>query len=154
MNGAIIFIATAEPGEQGLGLGKLKHYKVHYSYQESMYVWGVRDGITLWVAASLWLIFRVQKKLVLTVFTFLFALMEAWSLELLTPPFLLTLLSYVKSIFVKSKCFLFKVSPALNSEKDYYGPLVWKMNSYWPKSSTRALANYLNFRIHSVLCIV
>lgn len=37
---AAVFIATAEPGEQGLGLGKLKHYKVHYSYQESMYGWG------------------------------------------------------------------------------------------------------------------
>lgn len=41
---ALIFIATTEPGEQGLGLGKLKHYKVHYSYQESMYVCGVGGG--------------------------------------------------------------------------------------------------------------
>lgn len=107
---AFIFIATAEPEEQGLALGKLKHYKVHYSYQESMYVCGVGGGqgmnthsLGCCKQPRIGLIFRVQKKLILTVFAFFFALMERWNLEFLTPPFLLTLLFYIKSTFCETQ---------------------------------------------------
>ena len=53
----------------------------------------------------------------------------------------------LKALFIKLKCLLFKVSPILNNEKYCYGPLVWKINSYWPKHSTRALG-------HTVLLFV
>lgn len=107
---AFIFIATAEPGEQGLALGKLKHYKVHYSYQESVYVCRAGGGWRMNTHSlgcckqpRIGLIFRVQKKLILTVFAFFFALMEQWNLEFLTPPFLLTLLFYIKSTFCETQ---------------------------------------------------